>query len=262
MRPSKILAAQLCCAFVIQAQQPRKLEENLDDGKVVYRLLALKGDPLSFDGACALASEYVGEFSGKRHVLFMIAGDSAALGRAVVHGAVDGDAYAAALRSIERLGPAKGPIARVWDIDGVTSVTYRNGSELRQRILNGNHDPLWISENGFPFHLLHMRLRRMGQGSVRQPDYDLQVFADSAQPVSCAAVRRLTRRISGLTNASGVTLSVRSDPWFLNDVDYPDILPFQPSLQPPGRRQLLDSPSLRCSSMRGKISCSGVGFIP
>ena len=137
------------CIVAALAVQPlmgqKKVVREDDNGKVLDRFELIGQDAFSFSKVKTLALEFSNQYRFKRQMFRLTVSDtSQTISRSIGHGVVDGDNYRLAILSIRDRGMPKGPIGRVFGVDGNVLLTYRNGDEIREELLAGQVDPTLV----------------------------------------------------------------------------------------------------------------------
>ncbi len=246
----KLLHVSLC-AFVTLAVQPlmgqREIVREDDNGKVLDRFELIGKDAFSYAKVKALALEFSNEYRAKRRVFRLTVGDSPlTVSRAIGHGAFDADNYRLAMLTIRDRGMPKGPIGRVFGIDGNVLLTYRNGDEIREELLSGQRDPTLFVSGTAQYRILHISFSKVGGTIGPRPEYDIEVFAMALAGLSDRASLVLVRRVSELTGCDTVVVSARPDIWFLDNGQYPDVYPFVKAPKVPSEAEFLSAPTNVC----------------
>jgi hypothetical protein len=236
------------------------LIRDVDDGQVVDQAIVIGAAASSYEAVKATAVEFLKRYRGERAILrLIIASTAEEAARAIGRGRVHGLGYESTVDEVQMKGFPAGPIAQVFGLSDAAVLTFRNGDKIRSEILAGRSDPSVIQIGETVFEILHLRLTKAPSSP---PDYSLIVYAKSSPGLSSAGVSNLTRKLERLTNGSTVFVSVRQDVWFMDDFEYPDVLPWAPVQAMPSKLEYARSSQLRCVVNRKRLSCSGSNFEP
>jgi hypothetical protein len=255
----KLQRVTLCIVAALAVQplmgQRGVLRED-DNGKVLDRFEWIGQDASSYAKVKAMALEFSTRYGSKRRMFRLTVGDTwQTVSRSIGHGVVDGDNYRLAILSIRDRGMPKGPIGRVFGVDGNVLLTYRNGDEIREELLAGQVDPTLFDSGNARYRVLHISVTKVGGTIGPHPEYAIHVFAMALTGLSTRASEAFVRRISVLTSCETVSVSVRPDIWFLDDGQYPDVFPFAKAPVVPGETEFESVPYHICGldSKRGPV---------
>lgn len=138
---------------------------------------------------------------------------------------------------------------RVRDIDGRVTV----------KVLEGR-SPYEISGCGASLSLLHIGITQTKSAANLQESLtNVHFFVLSQGAVEESIAHCALRKIEDLKLTKSLAVSLRRDPWFIEDSDYPVVLPFLTSAYGPSKEEYETAPQWRCSSYEGKTICSGHG---
>jgi hypothetical protein len=237
------------------ADRPTVLRDT-DDGKVRDRWVVVGALESQYQEMRRTALEYAKQEGSKRAMFRLILGDS---DRAVFESVASaGEAFPSGEVAPN---PFVGTVARVFGLGGNAMFSFRSGNRFREENLIGHSDPTSISQAGVMYQVLNISLTQMGPASLKQPDFALRVFVrSSSSSLSVASAVALTKLFCGVTNASLVNVAIRTDEWFINDREYPKVLPFLPTWDWGTRREAVSRPFLICGNGSGGITCSGQKF--
>lgn len=235
---------------------------STDDGHVVEQVVVNASDLKSFSNAKRAALGFLRQYENERSVLWLtIAPDEEAARRTVGRSRVHGLGYDRTMEDIRSSGFPRGPIARMFGMSGAAVLTYRNGDQLRSEIVAGRQAPSVINRGSTRFEVLHLRLDRVPGSPPESPSYNLQVFARAFPTPSASATADLARTFQGLTNAT-VFLSVRTDAWFFDNFEYPDVVPWVEIRTLPSSLDYLRQGQVSCLAGRDRLTCNGGNFEP
>jgi hypothetical protein len=156
-------------------------------------------------------------------------------------------------------------IARISASPWGAVLDIRSGSALTRTILSEG-PTTWpqIPGTGGNLRFLHMRIEGRSEQSRDLPSMQsINLYLSSKARPSAASAQKLLQRFSGILKGASVSVVIRTDPWFAEDVSYP-LLPLFESSRPTFHvGQYILGPSLRCGiGPRGVITCSGKAFSP
>ena len=209
-----------------------------------------------------MALQFLKSESALRSVYSVIIADRARVASAaLVHGGLHGDNYAAAVAMIRDMGFPRGPIARLLGINGSAALSYRNGTEYREEMVQGTADPNLFSIDGRSFQILHVFLVKTGF-TLRNPFF-LTIFAKSQKTLSARGAADLARKFTEITGCR-TNVWVRQDTWFLDKWEYPYVFPFANPMPSgvPSKDEYSLSPNIGCGVTERGVRCAGHSFAP
>ena len=166
------------------------------------------------------------------------------------------------VEELRKVGPPKGPIARILSINGNALFSYREGSTVYEEVLSGT-DPTRLGVEGAQFHLLHLSFSKASPAVTESSRYQITLYFRAAPRISISKTVAATRTMLSRLRTKNLTILVRSDGWFFERNDYPAYPAFIRDLNLPDANKYRLSSYTSCGSQHGEdLSCSGRNFEP
>jgi len=154
-------------------------------------------------------------------------------------------------------------VARVLFLDGNAVLSYRSGTGLSEQVLVGR-DPTRLPAGPIGYRLLSFALSESKASLSPIGRYGIEFYVQSSPRISMASVVALAGRLRSLVGIGDVGISVRWDPWFLEDDQYP-LVPWwvDGRIVPPSLGEYRLAPYLGCGRTAEHVMrCNGQGIEP
>jgi hypothetical protein len=176
------------------------------------------------------------------------------------HGAAEQNIYGRTIRELEAYGPPRGRIARVLATANGAVLSVRDESGFSERIAWGKRDPSQFSIGKATYRLVHFSLVDMGPYAKGR--YNATFYFTKPRPLSLSSCADLLSSLQVLVGIDGITVAVRTIPWFPEDPSFPDRFLFQTDLSIPTRLEYLTMPNMSCSTASGRLNAGGNNIVP
>jgi hypothetical protein len=139
--------------------------------------------------------------------------------------------------------------AQLIRLDQGAVLRIRAGATVTTRLIGGMSNPLDWEVDGRHFQILHVAVTNSSLFPIR-------VFAKALQPISESGVALLFERMNEKCRGEITHLSVREDPWFAQDIDFPVNYAFDLT-EPPTYEGWSSLPAVRCGAYPQGTICNG-----
>jgi hypothetical protein len=256
-----LLLMLISCVFPAHTA-PTVVFENASP-KILDRAITIAKDEFTPTRLKDLARRFV-EVEGRHFVLarLTIGIDAADVGRAFALVRAEAT-YESSLENIRTAGLPEAPLARVVAFNGAAILWTREGRTIVTEHLVGEADAIALREGAVTLELLHFNVLQNRAPVAPNDQYGLAVFLKAVPALSISACTAVAKRLRELTSVGWVSLYAREDIWFLDNDEYPDVLPFAKHIDVPTKGQFERAPHVTCiDNWRGAIKCSGWSFAP
>jgi hypothetical protein len=234
-----------------------KKAETIEDKVVIL-------NPPEFDAKSIsrISQEFLGSASGKRLARLTIGTSQEAVMRTLFK-MTNHPSYASTIDNIAQYHLPDTPIARVLVLQNRTSFAAR--PNMPGNALSRLPQNVTFAAWNVSFQLLHFTLTEPGP-ALRSSDYSLRVYLRASPRVSIAACIAATRVLAKMTGTyHQLLVEIRPDAWFMENIDFPAVYPFQNSLIPPNELEFGVRGNVMCGfgpSPNTDVQCSGTNFYP
>jgi len=148
------------------------------------------------------------------------------------------------------------PFAELLQINGNVGIRLRDREgRITTKVLRGRN-PYAITGCGTAFPVLHVSLTTTRDlEDPQRSSSNLHFFVLSDSAVNQEIARCVLTKVRELGLGGNLAVSIRKDPWFIQDSDYPVVLPFLESIQPPSKEQYEKALQSYCGLYEGKVIC-------
>jgi hypothetical protein len=244
-----------------------------DAAGIVNRAIIIPRQQFNRTHVEALCRSFLKEHEGNYKLLRLLIGtDEFDLARSLYHSINRPLTAKSALEDLKKFGLPKQPIARLFARGGRALVSYIGpDGKFDEWLLLGASDPTSIKLGDVTCRLLHlhfsgpeyaMRKDFVPKGPPKDP-YVVDLYFQCGPRVSATNAATLTRMFAKELGRENVTVHTRSDTWFVEDPQFPDVYRFQRQIVVPMLYEALGRPSVSCSvgGPRG-LGCAGTSFVP
>ncbi len=149
------------------------------------------------------------------------------------------------------------PGADAIAIDGNATMRVRDAQgKVSSQVLAGK-DPLMLSLKGTSFEIIHISASSILAEYQDVPGETLEIhfFVRTDSRPTVGRARLLTKHLIAQTGYRNISVSIRKDPWFIEDSDFPYVYRFLPDVRVPSFAGYRKAPEARCYSHSRRLNC-------
>lgn len=263
MAIGSLLLVCLCSCFLpSRPLWAQKIRDEVRGPQIVERAILWSESEFRIENARMIGRKFVEENKDNFLSMLTLAASEVDF-QASYFGHPHDNTYEKAIEAIGRLKPSVKPMAQVLAMGKDSVLRYRDQNRLVEEVLTGRQDPTLFFVASTKFRLIHFRLAGGGDALVRNR-YMLRLFIQ-VSPVSVRQCAALLERLARCSPVRDVSVSFRTDTWFLDESQFPFLYRFIPDFSIPKdlTLQYLLGPRLRCSTAEnGTPQCTGSNFVP